>query len=92
MVTKETIVTSKKIILSCVNYRTLHVKQPDAASGAGLKQTPVPIDEFKKGSTGVIKIISAVKFQERRSGNVEHRVARVEKSISFIFCPWIVFR
>ena len=26
-------------------------------------------------------------YKERRSGNIDHRVARVEKSISSIFCP-----
>ena len=30
---EKTIFTLKKIIISCVNYRTLHVKQPDVASG-----------------------------------------------------------
>ena len=29
---KKTIITLKKIIISCVNYRTLHVKQPDVSS------------------------------------------------------------
>ena len=30
---KKTIFTLKKIIISCVSYRKLHVKQPDVASG-----------------------------------------------------------
>ena len=29
----KTIFALKKIMISCVNYRTLHVKQPDVASG-----------------------------------------------------------
>ena len=38
---KKTIFTLKKIIISCVNYRTLHVKQPDVASGARPETKPL---------------------------------------------------
>ena len=38
---KETIFLFQKIIISCVNYWTLHVKQPDIASGVRLETKPL---------------------------------------------------
>ena len=38
---EKTIFTLKKIIISCVNYRTLHVKQPDVASGVRPEMKPL---------------------------------------------------
>ena len=37
----KTIFTLKKIIISCVNYWTLHVKQPDIASGVWPETKPL---------------------------------------------------
>ena len=50
---KKTIFTLKKIIISCVNYRTLHVKQSDIASGARSETKPLlrePNDFMKRTS------------------------------------------
>ena len=35
----------------------------------------------------IVSLHSNELLKERRSGNIDHRVARVEKSIFFIFCP-----
>ena len=39
----------KKFIISCVNYRTLHVKQPDVASGVRPETKPLPKWEIEHG-------------------------------------------
>ena len=38
---EKTIFTLKKIIISCVNYRTIDVKQPDVASGGQPETKPL---------------------------------------------------
>ena len=38
---EKTIFTLKKVIILCVNYRTLHVKQPDVASGVQPETKPL---------------------------------------------------
>ena len=38
---EKTIFTLKKIIISCVNYRTIDVKQPDVASGVQPETKPL---------------------------------------------------
>ena len=48
---EKTIFTIKKIIISCVNYQTLHVKQQDVASSVRPETKPLSLQEdFKTDS------------------------------------------
>ena len=43
---EKTFFTLKKIIILCVNYRTLHVKQPDVTSGVRPETKPLRVDRI----------------------------------------------
>ena len=51
---KKTIFSLKKIIISCVSYWTLHVKQPDVASGVRPETKPLVILLIKMSPKNIV--------------------------------------
>ena len=52
-----------------------------------LMWTTATLGKFTNNATLTMRNMFVGNYYERRSGNIDHRVASVEKSICFIFCP-----